>query len=157
MGRCMELLHSFLKPEFIWILVGLFFVLLEFVIPGLVIIFFGAGAIIAGVACIFTDISLNTQLIIFIATSIVLLILLRRAIKDTFIGNSSDDPEQTSLKENVGKQVIALEDIEAGQIGKVEFCGTSWSAQPQESVSKGQTLVIVAQEGIVLKVKSKGL
>ncbi len=151
----MELLHSFLKPEFIWILVGLLLVMLEFVMPGLVVFFFGVGAIVTGVTCIFTDILLNTQLLIFIATSIGSLILLRRVIKDIFLGNALDDPDQALIKENIGKMVTALEDIEAGEMGKVEFHGTHWSAQSQESVSKGQTLVIIAQEGIVLKVKSK--
>ncbi|MHC4858277.1 MAG: hypothetical protein ACYTBY_11000 [Planctomycetota bacterium] len=41
----MDWIKDFMKPEFIWAMVGLILLLLEFALPGLIIFFFGVGAI----------------------------------------------------------------------------------------------------------------
>jgi len=70
-------IKEYLKPELIWFLVGLLLLLLEFAAPGLIVFFFGLGACIVAVVCLLTDITLNTQLIIFIVSSFLFLLILR--------------------------------------------------------------------------------
>lgn len=149
----MDLLKDFLKPEFIWILIGLILMLMEFAMPGLIVFFFGVGAIVAGVVCIFADISVNIQLVIFIVTSIGSLFLLRSSIKRVFLGQSPDGNEQIDAQENIGKSAKAIEDITAGKIGKVEFQGTNWNAKAINEISSGDTVTITAQDGLVFSVK----
>ena len=62
----METLKGFLEPEVIWFLVGILLLVMEFMLPGLIIAFFGVGACVVAIVCMFADISLNAQLLIFI-------------------------------------------------------------------------------------------
>ena len=66
----MDWIKDLLKPELIWFLVGLVLLIMEFALPGLIIGFFGAGAWIVAIICLVTNININTQLIIFIISSI---------------------------------------------------------------------------------------
>ena len=43
-------IKDFMKPEIIWVLVGLLLLLMEFAVPGLIIFFFGLGAWVVGLA-----------------------------------------------------------------------------------------------------------
>ncbi len=89
----MEWLKEFLKPELIWFLIGLLLLLAEFMIPGLIVFFFGVGAWIVAVCCLATDITLNVQLLIFIISSMLLLVLLRSWVKGIFTGYASLEGE----------------------------------------------------------------
>ena len=60
----METLKEFLKPELIWFLVGIVLLVMEFVSPGLIIAFFGLGACVVAVVCLFTDISFIKKAVI---------------------------------------------------------------------------------------------
>ena len=80
----MDWIKDFMKPEFIWAMVGLILLLLEFALPGLIIFFFGVGAWIVAATCFFVDISVDAQLVIFIVSSVVLLLALRKWLKSVF-------------------------------------------------------------------------
>ena len=84
----METIKDFLKPEIIWFLIGLVLLILEFVMPGLIIFFFGVGAWIVALICLITDIGINTQLIIFITCSVLSLLVLRLWVKGVFFGHT---------------------------------------------------------------------
>ena len=91
----MESIKEFLKPELIWFLMGVILLVMEFVMPGLIIAFFGVGACVVAVVCLFTDISLNAQLIIFIGSSVLSLLCLRRWLKGIFIGHTKSKQDLT--------------------------------------------------------------
>ena len=74
------------KPELIWFAIGLVLLLMEIALPGLVIFFFGIGAWVVSIACFITDISLNAQLLLFLISSIFLLLVLRHRLKPLFYG-----------------------------------------------------------------------
>jgi len=40
---------DFLSPALIWFITGIIFLLLEFVVPGIILFFFGCGAILAAI------------------------------------------------------------------------------------------------------------
>lgn len=150
----MDWLKEFLKPEIIWFLIGLLLMLLEFAMPGLIIMFFGIGACVTALVCIFADISVNVQILIFLITSIVALLALRRAIKNVFTGKSTyatgNDYDKT---DSVGQTAAAKQNIAKGATGKVEFQGSDWNAVALENIAEGQQVLIVGQEGLTLKVK----
>lgn len=143
------------KPELIWFLIGLALLLLEFTLPGFIIFFFGVGAWMVAVLCLFTDVSLNAQLGIFLVVSVLLLISLRKWVKTVFIG-------RITLKQNldekfedfVGKKAVVSKRITPGSQGRVEFHGSNWNAESDEIILEGTTVEIIKKNNITFKVKS---
>ena len=149
-----DLLGGLLKPEIIWALVGLGLLILEFMLPGLIVFFFGLGAIVTAAVCLLTDITLNTQLLIFTLSSVALLVCLRQVLKRLFVGYSSgDDGMGGSQTEHLGERAVVKERIEPTRPGKVEFHGTDWTAESEHSIEPGAPVEIIAQKNLVFKVK----
>ena len=149
----MEFWDFISQPAVIWFLIGLFLLLLEFAMPGLIVMFFGIGAWVTALCCIIFDIGINMQLIIFIVTSLFSLIFLRRYFKRIFVGKGEDALDET-LEEFIGKTAVALDDISQGNQGKIQFKGTHWEAEALTNVKKGDKVKIVAKESILLKIQS---
>lgn len=144
----MEILSD---PAVIWFLVGLGLLLLELVLPGLVILFFGAGAWVTALVCALSDISLNWQILIFLVASLLGLVLLRRYLKKRFFSRRTEEFED-QLEEFIGRDAMAMTDFKGGT-GMVEFKGTRWTAKCDQPVSKGQWVTIVGKESLTLIVK----
>ncbi len=148
------MLKDFLRPEVIWTIVGLVLLLMEFIVPGLIIFFFGVGAFVVAGVCFFVDPPLDIQLLIFIVASVASLITLRRWIKGVFKGYSSDKKDMAhDIEEFIGQTAVVIGEIAPGSTGKVEFRGTNWSAQSDVTLEKGTTVEIVGRSGLTLKVK----
>ncbi len=150
----MEWIKDFLKPEVIWALVGLILLLLEFAVPGLIIFFFGVGAWVVAAVCLFVDISVNVQIIIFLVSSIVLLVSLRKWLRGIFVGHtySKQDASQ-DLSDHIGQKVIVQEKIVPPQSGTVELHGVKWNARASTVIEAGQMVEVIGQESITLIVK----
>ncbi len=142
----------FTQAAVIWFLIGLVLILLEFALPGLIIIFFGIGAWITALTVALFAIGLNTQIAVFIITSFLALILLRRHLQNRFFKSQKPD-EDTLEDEFIGQKAMVVEDIKKGREGKVSFKGTNWSAVSDYHCKKGQQVIIVAKESIRLKVE----
>ena len=151
----MDTIKDFLRPEIIWFLTGLVLLILEFALPGLIIAFFGVGAVIVAFICLFIDIGLNTQLIIFIIASVLSLLCLRKWLKGIFLGHSvSKQNLKENLDEFIGQKAVVKEKIVPKAGGKVEFHGTNWLAQADEEIAEGVMVEIISKDNITLKVKS---
>ena len=150
----METLKDFLKPELIWFLVGLALLILEFALPGLIVFFFGLGAWIVAIVCLLTDISLNAQLLVFIVSSVLSLLLLRKWLKGLFKGFIvSRQKTSENIEEFIGKRAVVKEKITPQIHGKVEFHGTNWAAEADEEIAEGTMVKIIGKDNITLKVK----
>ena len=147
-------LSKFLNPALIWALVGLGLLLSEFAIPGLVVFFFGIGALVVALVCVFAKISLDAQLIIFIVASVALLLSLRRWLTSIFrgFGASKEDPS-SDLEEFIGKRGSVVRAISPGTAGKIEFRGTEWRAESDEEIPEGGAVEILSKESLTLRVK----
>ena len=151
----METLKEFLKPELIWFLVGIVLLVMEFVMPGLIIAFFGLGACVVAVVCLLTDISLNAQLLIFIGSSVLSLLCLRKWLKAIFMGHTSSRQDlKKDIAEFVGQKVVVKKKILPNIPGKVEFNGTNWQAQADEEIAAGAVVEIIGKDNLTFKVKS---
>ena len=122
--------------------------LLELVLPGLVILFFVAGAWVTALVCAIVDISLNWQIAIFLLASLLGLVLLRKYLKRRFF-DKKDEEVKDQLEEFIGRKAKALEDFREGA-GKVEFKGTQWSARSESEVKKGQMVTITSKDSLTL-------
>ena len=154
-GITMDVIKEFLQPEWIWLLIGILLVMAEFMLPGLLIIFFGFGACVVGLICFFADISINTQLIIFISTSVVSLLLLRKYLKSVFVGHVTEKQDAAeNLAEYIGQKVVVKKTIVPDLGGKVEFHGTDWQASSESEIAEGTVVEIIGKDNLVLKVKA---
>jgi membrane protein implicated in regulation of membrane protease activity len=151
----LDAIKEFLTPEVIWFLVGLVLLVMEFMLPGLIIGFFGVGAWIVAIVCLMTDIGLNAQLGIFIASSVLSLLILRRWLKGVFLGHTGSKQDLTqNLEEYMGQRAIVKEKILPKLAGKVEFHGSDWIARADEEIAEGTVVEIVGKENITLTVKT---
>ena len=150
----MDAIKEFLKPEIIWILVGLVLFIMEFMLPGLIIAFFAIGACIVSIVCLVTDISLEAQLVIFIVASVLSLLCLRSWLKGIFTGHVKGRQKMTEdIQEFIGERATVKKKITPKTAGKVELHGTNWIAEAQEEIAEGTTVEIIGKENITLKVK----
>lgn len=152
----METLKEFFSAEIIWFIIGLVLMLSEFVMPGLIIAFFGIGAWIVAILCmIIPGITLNLQLFIFIISSVVLLLALRKQVSKVFTGfEKQKNVAAADVDDFIGHRTIVIKPISKNKKGKVEFHGTAWDAEADEDIGEGQTVEIIGKDSIILKVKS---
>ncbi len=141
----------FLHAAVIWFIIGFVLFLLEFVIPGLILFFFATGAWIVAILTLFFDLSINFQLIIFVISSVITIILLRNWVKKLIYGKNHS--RELLEDEFIGKTARAVSAISPGENGKIEFKGTSWPASSKDNIETGENVTIVGNESILLIVK----
>jgi membrane protein implicated in regulation of membrane protease activity len=145
-------MEPLLTAAVIWFIIGFILFILEFVVPGLILFFFELGAWIVALLFLFFDLPINLQLIIFVISSILFILLLRKWLsKILWLRKNS-----TELLEDefLGKIAKAETNISPGENGKVEFKGTSWQASSADFIEKGENVIITGNESILLIVKS---
>ena len=140
------------SPEITWFILGIIFLVLEMIMPGFVIFFFGVGAWLTSLVLLFVPLNLNVQLIIFLVTSLVCLFALRKYIQRTFLGNKQDD-EIDSVLASGGEQAIVTEAIIPPAQGKVKYSGTNWTAISETEIAEGEVVTIQSQDGLLMKVR----
>jgi len=146
--------NIFSRPELFWFFIGLVLFLMELVIPGFFIFFFGLGAWVTALVCLIGEPGTNVQIIIFAITSVLSLVALRRIIQKKFFyskGKLSEEVED----EFSGKEALATTDIGPDKTGKVEFKGTTWKGESKSEIAEGQTVIIIEKENFTLFVKPK--
>lgn len=146
-------MELFLHAAVIWFVIGFILFLLEFVVPGLILFFFGLGAWVVSAVSMFTNLSMNSQLLIFLLSSILSILVLRKWAERRIYGKSNSS-KQILEDELLGKTAIAETAISPGINGKVDFKGTSWQASSDDIISAGDSVVITGNESILLIVKS---
>jgi membrane protein implicated in regulation of membrane protease activity len=150
----MDSFQMFLEAKYLWLLAGVVMIILEFMLPGFVIVFFGVGAILVGVICWLWTISFNAQLVLFMAISVVLLLAIRKWVKNIFVGYTSSQEAIGELsKEFAGELATVISEIAPDNPGKVEFHGTNWEAESDEPIARGERVKIIGQRSIRLMVK----
>lgn len=144
-------MESFLNNAVMWFGLGLALFLLEFMLPGFILFFFGVGAWIVAIITFFFDVSINVQLIVFVLSSVLSVLLFRNWVKRKFgLGLAATDKLEDEF---VGKTGVAETMIAPGKKGRVEFKGTEWDACSEEIIAPGENVIITRIESILLHVK----
>ncbi len=140
-------------PQLIWFLIGLAFVFSEFMVPGVILVFFGMGA---WTAALTTWLGLTSgwtvQLLVFGVTSVLYLVLLRRWFQGKLTGFEArrQDPND-NIDEFDGQIVLVTESIEPRSLtGKVEYKGAIWTARAESPIEAGERVRIRSVESTVL-------
>ncbi len=140
------------NPALVWFVAGILLLLAEIAVPGFIIFFFGIGALITALFAFLGVSDLSVQFIIFLSSSIIILVFLRKKWKGLFRGDKTKDAEQ--LEEFIGKKVIVKKDIIPGSMGgRVEFKGALWEAESDTIIKEGSVAEIIERKNISLKVK----
>ncbi|MBK8808949.1 MAG: NfeD family protein [Bacteroidales bacterium] len=144
----------FFEPFVIWFFVGIFLLICELFIPGLFIVFFGVGACLTSLSLWMFGFSFTTQLVVFLVLSITLLLLLRKFIKGKFFQeNKTEKPYKND--EFTGTTFVSDIDLDKGDLGKISFNGSPWSAISTENIKKNQLIEIVEVKNLTLIIKPK--
>lgn len=145
------------NPVFWWILTGILLMIAEFIIPGIILVFFGLGALITALlSLLIPALSINWQLSIFIITSLLSLFSLRHWFKQIFTGNTKHATGDGMVTEGLaGEEGIVITAITPDLPGKIQLHGTTWKAKSADCIEPGTHVTVIDQKSLTLIVKSK--
>jgi membrane protein implicated in regulation of membrane protease activity len=143
---------STVSPVLAWFLLGILLFALELALPGMIVFFFGVGAWCAALAVFLLPLSLAGQLLVFLVTSLVALVLLRATVKKVFLGGKLevDAMEQTIPAGATGE---VIEDILPPAAGKIKYGGSFWQATAERPLVKGTVVRILEKSNLTVKVE----
>jgi len=136
----------------IWILIGVALLAVEFASTTAHIGLFAVGAfVVAILVALGLDIPLWGQLVIFTGVSIVALLFVR-----PWLVRKLRLSETKTVDSLVGEQAVTLDEIGPSGIGKAEMRGSTWSARNvgETALARGQRCVVAAVEGLVIHVRA---
>lgn len=135
----------FNSPVVNWIIAGLMLSLLELIVPGVYLIWFGFAAFIVGITVYFLPLEFTTQLIIFAIASGVFAVIGVAVYRYVF--NKAQVPAEyknlnNTAEQYVGQLVTVAEDT-ADNRTKVKIGDTYWLASCQKPFKQGDTAKVV--------------
>lgn len=140
--------------ELIWLLAGLALMLLELATPGFVLFFFGLGAWVAALWAFTGAGELTSQLVVFLVSSLLFLVFLRKYATNLFRGGKSQTGKVPN-DDTLGQRAIVVEDIDPAHLkGKVELHGTHWNATAEARIRKGTPVEVTGRTGLMLTVRA---
>jgi len=139
---------------YLWAILGLLFIVLEFLIPGFVIFFFGAGAVLTSILTAiipFLQGKFLLQIAIWLASSVISLFALRRYFPKSFRGTVLNPDKDTT---DSGAMATVAEKITPKKPGRIKYQGTTWNAECYEGeFSEGETVEILQKKNLTYIVK----
>jgi membrane protein implicated in regulation of membrane protease activity len=136
-----------------WLIIGMVLMMLELVVPGFVIIFFGIGAVLVGLLTwLIPGLSDIAQLFLLPILSIAGLAVFRRYFVKSVVKAGTETGTNFDDNDCIGKVVKVVEAIAPETPGKVELNGVNWTASCESAVSVGQNVKIVSRSGLTLVV-----
>ena len=134
----------------LWLGSGIFLMAIEFLVPGLVLVFVGLGSltVVFGMHFGYID-GILQQFITFFISSIIYLLTLRFLVLRFF--TSVTRKENIDEDEEVMGSIVELvADINSGEFGRVEHSGSSWQARAEgdQTILKGEQVKIIGRDNI---------
>ncbi|NQS72161.1 MAG: NfeD family protein [Desulfobulbaceae bacterium] len=141
-----------MPPALVWFLLGIVFFVLELMLPGLLLFFFGLGAWCVALAVLLLPLSLNIQILIFLLVSVIALVLLRSTFRKMFKGKVFEVDE---LDDFVPQGAIAevVEDIVPPAGGRIRYGGTFWHAVAEQPLARGTKVRVLAKNNLIITVE----
>ncbi len=141
-----------------WLIIGVALALLELVVPGVVLVFFGFGAlVVAVVATFFPQLAIFWQLLLFLLSSLLSLVLLRGVVLRRFLAPPEEDSVGVEGEDiahaSPGDRATVTVAITPPAAGQVKYAGTFWSAVAAEPLEAGEVVSIVRQENLMMRVE----
>ncbi len=136
-----------MKLYIIWFIAAFVLIVLEPVLPGLVIIWFGFGALFAGIAALLGA-GFYVQLVVFALVSVLLLVFVRKMVT-----KEDEKTQGVGAERLVGMYGKVIEAIPAGDYGIIKVDGEEWRAYCEEECKEGERVKVVKIDGTHLVVE----
>lgn len=138
----------------VWIIAGVILAIAEIFLPGGIVFFLGAAALIVGVGIYLGLInSAVVAIMVWFILSILLLLFMRSYFVKYFEGDSSiQDVDEEN--EHRGAIVEVVEDIFPYMEGRIKYRDTTWIARSNDELKTGQKAVITGRDGLCYIVKN---
>ena len=134
----------------LWLSSGIFLTAIEFLVPGLVMVFVGLGALTValGMHLGYID-EIVQQFITFFISSIIYLLTLRFLVL-RFVPSVTRKENIDEDEEVMGSIGEIVADITSGELGRVEHSGSSWQARAEgdQTILKGEQVKIIGRDNI---------
>ena len=134
----------------LWLGSGIFLMAIEFLVPGLVLVFVGLGSltVVFGMHFGYID-GILQQFITFFVSSIIYLLTLRFLVL-RFVPTVTRKENIDEDEEVMGSIVEIVADINSGEFGRVEHSGSSWQARAEgdQTILKGEQVKIIGRDNI---------
>jgi membrane protein implicated in regulation of membrane protease activity len=134
----------------IWLGSGIFLMAIEFLVPGLVMVFVGLGSltVVLGMHFGYID-GILQQFTTFFISSIIYLLTLRFLVL-RFVPSVTRKANIDEDEEVMGSIVEIVAEITSGEFGRVEHSGSSWQARAEgdQTILKGEQVKIIGRENI---------
>ena len=141
-----------MSPVLIWFILGIAFFVVELVLPGFIIFFFGLGAWCTALVQYVYPLGLSGQLLVFLAASLLTLLLLRTWLRSVFLGVSRQEDDSVTMEPDRGTGTV-IEDIVPPAPGRVKYGGTFWRAEAEQPIASGTVVRILAQKDLLVRVE----
>ena len=134
----------------LWLGSGILLMAIEFLVPGLVMVFLGLGSltVVFGMHFGYID-GILQQFITFFISSIIYLLTLRFLVL-RFVPSVTRKENIDEDEEVMGSIVELVADINSGEFGRVEHSGSSWQARAEgdQTILKGEQVKIIGRDNI---------
>jgi inner membrane protein len=145
-----------LDPALYWLIIGVMLFVLELVLPGFVLFFFAAGAMLTAlVAWLAPTTSIAMQLGLFIVASLGTLLSLRGVIQKRFFASVPRTEGEDVDRQMVvpGDRGVVCNTIVPPAEGRIKYSGSSWRATADERIEEGEIIAVVRQKDLVIHVE----
>lgn len=132
----------------VWIAAGIVLAVLEMFVPGLVVIWFGIAAIVAGVVAFFVP-NPYVQFGVFAVLSLILILSSQRIARRI----THPEPEPVGSNRMVGATGRVVQAIVPPDLGRVKVDGEEWRAGARERIEVGAVVRVIGVEGTRLTVE----
>lgn len=139
-----------------WLILGLLLSILELVVPGTYLIWFGFAGLLMSILTCFIDMALSTQIIWFAVFSAIFAVIGWFSYR--YIFKKTQTPKEyrnlnDSAQQYVGRTVTLAEDVVDNQT-KVKVGDTYWLAYSEKPLKKGATAKVTdVKDSLILVIE----
>lgn len=131
---------------FIWLIIAILLMIGEIYTPGFFLFCISIGALSAAATALVTK-SIMIQISIFVVIIIISVLLIRPVLNKFFVKD-----KKTNSQRMIGMNVVVEEEITKENKGRVKINGESWFASANETIFKGEKVIIDSIDGLTVKV-----
>ena len=140
------------SPVLVWFLLGVVFFVTELILPSFILFFLGIGAWCTASVLALTDVSLTVQMIIFLISSLVTLILLRSWLRSVFLGDSNEEDDSVNVDSAPSTGIVTEAIVPPGR-GRVKYGGSFWQATADELIPVDTVVQILERKNLIVQVR----
>ncbi len=133
-----------------WFVLFAVLLVIELLTVNLVTVWFAFGAVAAIICSFFTD-SIFIQLLVFLITSVMTLLVMKPLLKRF----KSFDITPTNLDRVIGKIGEVTKSIDQDKYGEVKILGSTWTASSQSHINIGERVKVLSIDGVKLIVQKE--